>query len=193
MNIIKNIGISIVLLIGGVILGYAMFSGGPATGGTTNYDDLSIDSITVSGASTLATITVSGETTVGVINSNGGQGSGVFATTTVATATLLASSITDYSYLAVTPADANTALTLPATSTLSDLIPNAGQCYTIKLENVSSVAATTTTIVAGAGMDLQEPDGQNVVIGGTSYANIEFCRRSDTDMVVTVDETIVAD
>ena len=182
MNIIKNIGISIVLLIGGVILGYTMFSGGPATGGTTNYDDLSVDSITVSG-----------ETTVGVINSNGGQGSGVFATTTVATATLLASSITDYSYLAVTPADANTALTLPATSTLSDLIPNAGQCYTIKLENVSSVAATTTTIVAGAGMDLQEPDGQNVVIGGTSYANIEFCRRSDTDMVVTVDETIVAD
>ncbi len=139
-------------------------------------------------------MTVSGTLTSAIVNSNGGSSTGVYASTTMeTTATLLASSITDYSYLALTPNDANTALTLPATSTLSSFIPTAGACKTIIIENVSSVSATTTTIVAGTGMDLQEPDGQNVVIGGNNYANITFCRRSDTDMVVMVDEFIPAD
>lgn len=142
----------------------------------------------VTGATTLGTVTT------GIVNSNGASGSGVLASTTMeTTATALASYVTDYRCWAFTPNVANTALTLPASSTLSTFLPTAGTCHTIKLENVSSVNATTTTIVAGTGMDLQEPDGQDVVIGGTNYANIEFCRRSDTDFVVTVDETIVAD
>lgn len=42
-------------------------------------------------------------------------------------------------------------------------------------------------------MDLQVPDGQNVIIGPNNYAILTFYRRSDTDMVVVVDETIPAD
>jgi len=122
------------------------------------------------------------------------EGGGVYASTTMATtATLVASDLIANNYFALTPNVANTALTLPATSTLATMIPNAGDRREILIENVSAVTATTTTIVAGAGMDLQEADGQNVVIGGNNYALVTLWRKSNTDMVVTVTETIPAD
>lgn len=111
--------------------------------------------------------------------------------------TLLASDIASTrgqytSWIKFTPLAANATLTLPATSTLKYFIPNPGDHYSIIVENAAT-AATTTTIAAGAGMDLQEPDGQNVVIGQNNYAIITFWRDSTTDMVVTVDEHIPAD
>lgn len=121
------------------------------------------------------------------------QGGVYYATTTAnATASLLATDVDEESYIAITPTGAALTLTLPATSTLTNFIPNAGDFRTIIIEN-GATAATTTTIAAGAGMDLQEPDGQNVVIGQNNYAILTFYRQSNGDMVVTVDETIPAD
>jgi len=42
-------------------------------------------------------------------------------------------------------------------------------------------------------MDLQEPDGQNVVIGQNNYAWLTFVKQASGDVVVRVDETISAD
>lgn len=121
------------------------------------------------------------------------QGGAYYSTTTAAAATtLLATEMDDESYIQVIPTGAAHTLTLPATSTLSNFAPNPGDFRTLIVEN-GATAATTTTIAAGTGMDLQEPDGQNVVIGQNNYAILTFYRQSNGDMVVTVDETIPAD
>jgi hypothetical protein len=125
------------------------------------------------------------------------DGGRVVSTTTTGAVTIpgkdLVSRSGEYTrQLVVTPTGASANVTLPATSTITNFIPNSGDCYVMKYENAAT-AATNTTIAAGTGMDLQEPDGQNVVIGQNNFANLEFCRKSNTDMVVTVDETIPAD
>lgn len=89
--------------------------------------------------------------------------------------------------------DEASTLTLPATSTLGSFIPTFGQCFTQKWENSGD---SNLTFAAGAGMDLQEPDDTNdfnVVIAANGYADVEYCRTSNTDMVVTVTESSVAD
>lgn len=83
--------------------------------------------------------------------------------------------------------------TLPATSTLTTLLPDAGDYRTWVFENGHTAAATTTTIAAGTGIDLQEPDGQNVVIGINNYAFLTCFREPSTNVVCRVDETIPAD
>lgn len=121
------------------------------------------------------------------------QGGAYYATSTaVSASTLSATEMDDVSYIKLTPTGAAHTLTLPATSTLSNFAPNPGDFRTIIIQN-GATAATNTTIAAGTGMDLQEPDGQNVVIGQSNYAILTFYRQSNGDMVVTVDETIPAD
>lgn len=94
-------------------------------------------------------------------------------------------------FVASTTMPALTATT-PASTTFP--LPNkAGSYRTWVIENPFLAAATTTTIAAGTGVDLQEPDGQNVVIGITNYAFLTCYRKANTDVVCMVDETIPAD
>lgn len=190
-------GLAIAVLAVMVLLG-----GGVGLGGVTNFDEIDVtDGFKVDGTTvidgsgnvdapiTTTTITASGATVVSTLTSGGG----VTATSTSnAAETLLATDIDTENWVAYTPADGNTSLTLVATSSFPG-IDTAGQCRQIIFENASSVAATTTTLVAGAGIDLQETDGGNVVIGGNNYAVVDFCRRSDTDIAAFVTETIPAD
>lgn len=82
--------------------------------------------------------------------------------------------------------------TLPASTTFP--LPNkAGAYRTWVIENPFLAAATTTTIAAGTGVDLQEPDGQNVVINITDFAFLTCFRKANSDVVCAVDETIPAD
>lgn len=83
--------------------------------------------------------------------------------------------------------------TLPAVSTLDSVIPDTGDTRSWILANDYTAAATTTTIAAGAGMDLQEVDGGNVVIGINNYAYLTCLRESSSVAVCRVDETIPAD
>lgn len=87
-------------------------------------------------------------------------------------------------------------VTLPASSTFP-LPQQKGVSRTWVIENPFTAAATTTTIAAGTGIDLQEPDGQNVVIGINNYAFINCIRGADSgapeDIVCSIDETIPAD
>lgn len=124
------------------------------------------------------------------------DGGGVYATTTtIATETLTATQMEKNKlirFLGSATAAAIT-VTLPATSTMTNIIRNAGDYRTWVIENGYTAAATTTTIAAGTGIDLQEPDGQNVVIGINNYAFLTCFREASTDVVCRVDETIPAD
>lgn len=121
------------------------------------------------------------------------QGGGSLAVS--ATTTLTAAQVCDNSVIEHNPTQAAVNLTLPATSTLfADCLDDVGDMKTILLYN-SADAAENITVVAGTGVDLQEPDGQNVVIGQNNYAMLTFVRLSDTtgEVMVMVDETIPAD
>lgn len=116
---------------------------------------------------------------------------GVVTQASTTNETLTQAQICDSNYIAYTPINSLT-LTLPATSTISSCLSTAGATRSIVIEN----AATTTnniTLAAGTGMDLQEPDGQNVVIGQNGYAWITMVKLSNGDVVTRVDETIQAD
>lgn len=82
--------------------------------------------------------------------------------------------------------------TLPA-STTGAYPTKPGMWSELVIKNSRTAAATTTTIAAGTGVDLQEPDGQNVVIGINNYALIKCVRLDTSDVACVVDETIPAD
>lgn len=120
----------------------------------------------------------------------------VMSTTTVGTASILDQSELAYaSVVRVTPGGGagvtNVTVSLGASTTFPG-IPTPGDSRKFVIENAATVA-TTTTIAAGTGIDLQEPDGQNVVIGQNNYAFVWCFREASTDIVCSVDETIPAD
>lgn len=168
-------------VMGGAMMGAAGDSGFTnvvASGDITAGDDVVVgDDLTVTGD-----VAVSGNLDVA---------KGVTTQSSSTNETLTATQICDYGYLAYTPIQSLT-LTLPATSTITSCLGTAGVSMSYIIEN----AATTTmniTLAAGTGMDLQEPDGQNVVIGQNNYAYLTFTKQSSGDIVVRVDETIPAD
>lgn len=124
------------------------------------------------------------------------QGGGVLEVTpTDGTTTLTEDQMLNYSVIVNTASTTSgtQTWTLPATSTLTSLLPEAGQFRTWLIKNENTVAATTTTIAAGTGIVLDEPDGQNVVIGGGARAWITCVRDDNTDVICSVDENIDAD
>ena len=144
--------------------------------------------LAVTGATTLT-----GATDAGVFTQGGGctASSTTVATETWSEAFMIASNC--YTYSGSTFAAAIT-ITLPATSTMTTLLPNAGDTRQWFYDPSAYAAATTTTFAAGTGIILMEPDGQNVIIAGsTSAATLECIRKANTDVVCTVDEIIDAD
>lgn len=123
------------------------------------------------------------------------QGGGVKTVTpTSGAVTLTAADMRDSNVITFVASTTMPALTvtLPATTTFP-LASEAGAYRSWVIENPFTAAATTTTIAAGTGIDLQEPDGQNVVIGINNYAWLTCFRELSTDIVCRVDETIPAD
>lgn len=123
------------------------------------------------------------------------QGGGVNTIAQVAaTYTITGTDMADYNVLTFTASSTQAAFTatLPA-STSFPLLEKPGSYRTWVIENPFTAAATTTTIAAGTGIDLQEPDGQNVVIGINNYAFLNCFRELSSDIVCSVDETIPAD
>lgn len=123
------------------------------------------------------------------------EGGGVKTITPVAaTYTLTAADLRDSNVVTFVASTTMPALTLALTaSTTFPLGTNAGAKRSWIVENPFTAAATTTTISAGTGIDLQEPDGQNVVVGINNYAWLTCFREASSDIVCSVDETIPAD
>jgi hypothetical protein len=123
------------------------------------------------------------------------QGGGVTTVTPLGAAvTITGDQMRDSNVITFAASTTQAALTatLPASSTFP-LAPEAGAYRNWVIENPFTAAATTTTIAAGTGIDLQEPDGQNVVIGIDNYAFLTCFRERTTNIVCRVDETIPAD
>lgn len=77
------------------------------------------------------------------------------ATTTGTAVTLKASDIVGWDTISVTPIVGATTLTFPASSTLRNLVPKAGNMQETCFYNASSTSSITITFVAGTGMDLE--------------------------------------
>jgi len=125
-----------------------------------------------------------------VFNAGLVSGGNHFATSSSGAGTLVAGNLFNSQgyvrYMTIDATDAVT-VTFPATSTLTSYIPATGDCADIVIENSGD---SNLTLAGGTGMDIQEPDGQNVVIGTTNYALITLCRQLNRDILLVVDETI---
>lgn len=143
----------------------------------------------VSSINNTATSSKMATTTVEVFTAGGT----VFASSTSNTSeTFVEEDLRSHSYIELTPNTGNTTYTLMASTSWTNIIPNAGDHRRWLIENATT-SAITATIAAGTGIDLQKPDGQNVIIGQNNFAFMDCWRRSDTDIVCVVDETIPAD
>ena len=80
----------------------------------------------------------------------------------------------------------NTTLTTMATSSslLSGL--DVGESFTMYLYNASTTAASTITLGAGAGVDLQEDEGESVIVNGLEIARLTFLRVANKDAATDV-------
>lgn len=90
-----------------------------------------------------------------------------------------------YNYVEWT-ANVNTTLTTMASSSapLSDL--KIGETYTVDIYAASTTAASTITFSAGTGVDMQEDEGETVVLNGLEIAELKFQKKSDTDVLMWV-------
>jgi len=187
--------------LGGYTAGYWDSAEGYKVDGTTIIDGSgNIDSggviagtsITVTGAGSIGTtLTVTGETNADTVIIGGDVTTiASSATTSVTAAQFCNSTVIRWAPLA----DASSDLTLPSTSTLfADCLTADGDSKTVLFMNISATAASTTQIVKGDGLDLLEPDGQNVEIAGLASALLYIVRTTSTEASVVVDELIVAD
>lgn len=127
-------------------------------------------------------------------------GSGCFATST--TGTLTAGMLEKNGCIRIAAAGEGQAvlsLTLPATTTMSGALPvSQGTCRDWVINAADVAAATTTTIVAGAGWNLVGLDATGAgtgadVIDGLEYAKLTACRENDGDITGYLQEYIHAD
>lgn len=126
-------------------------------------------------------------------------GSGCFATTT--TGTLTAGDL-DNGCIDIAPAGAGQAtlsLTLPsAAAVTSRHLPKVGSCRDWSIDASDVAAATTTTFVAGANMDLVGLDATGAgtgadVIDGAEYARLTLCHQAGNRVTGYITEWINAD
>lgn len=183
----------IIAFIGWTLPGEISF-GGYTAGDWEAADDLIAgDDLTVAGLATIGeTLTVTGETNLDTLI----EGGDVTAIATDTAYSLTAAQVCDSSVITMTSsATSNINVTLPATTTLyADCLATNGDSKTLLFANLSAAAGTTTTMVAGAGMTLLEPDGQDVVIaGGTSWVLVTLHRYTSNIVTAIIDEVIDAD
>lgn len=147
-------------------------------------DGFYVDGVEVIGPSgTSRTLTINATSTVGNLTIKGA----VLSTTTIASETLNENDLLLYNYWSFNPntvADIN--LTLPASSTLTTLIPNTGDTKRIIIDNVTSSPSTEIVLVAGTGTFLYSNTSTfKTFASTTSY--IQCTRRANTDIGCTFD------
>lgn len=119
-----------------------------------------------------------------------------FATSSTATAFTLTSKeiAKDAYYIDWTP-NINTTLTTMATTAMPWLGSKVGDTREFWLRNASTTAASTITLAAGTGVDLQftEATGGDLVLNGLDVARLTFIRKNDSDVLLVFDEFTEAD
>jgi hypothetical protein len=134
--------------------------------------------------------TTTGSMAMGTTTTNGPvtSSAGCIATTTIGTATTLAQAdlVATECYTVTPNVAADHTFTLPATSSLTDFIPNAGDRRIIDLFLASTTAATSTeTIIAtGAGFDIEAATSSRVTVRNSM--RLEFIRQATSDITLRV-------
>ena len=120
-------------------------------------------------------------------------GNQVATSSTAATYTLTTDEIREeVSYLSWTVNVDTTLTTMASTSApLSNL--RTGESLEMYFYNASTTAAATATFAAGTGVDLQENEGETVIVNGLEMAKLIFIKKADTDVALWVDVGQVAD
>lgn len=170
-------------------------------GDITTGDDLTVaDDASVSGDLSVSGVSShTGTTTVGVLDASEFTQGGGIATLTDADGgayTLTQEELLNNNVLSFAAGGAGQEviqLTFPATSSLSQVIPNAGDMRSWLFDASALAAATTTTMTAGTGMDLIAVTANDDVIDGAEWAEITCWRQADTDFTCLVSELLHAD
>src|SRR3989344_2087518 len=140
------------------------------------------------------TVVISGATDVNEFTQGGGQ-----CTITDADGgayVLTQAELNGCNYLYITASGAGQeviALTLPATSTMTTLLPSVGDYREWLIDASDLAAATTTTITAGTGIDMIAVTNAEDVIDGAEYSELRCWRKSDTDVACVTSELINSD
>ena len=156
------------------------------TGDFAATDDLTVaDDATITGD-----VSVGGETVVDGFT----QGGGCLATSTTATThTVTEAQLLTYNCFEVTWNTSSGTWTLPATSTLTTLIPAVGDMRSWWLHNATGTAAVTHTWAAGTGIDLVAYTTNDDVIDGNEFSELSCIRQTDTDVTCKVSEILHSD
>lgn len=177
-----------------VMLGFSLVGGNqPAEvdlGGSTS-DDWNVGgNLSVTGTSALTgATTFTGEANFDATAVLGGDVTVLSAGAT----TTSAAEVCDSNVIQLDAQASAITLTLPTVAEIfADCATAAGDHIGFVLENTTS-GTGTITVAIGTGMDLQEPDGQNVVIDPDNMGFIDMYVLSGTTAIVRVDETIPAD
>lgn len=158
--------------------------------GITTTGDISGAAITGTGA-----LTISGATDVAIFT----YGGSVLATSTSGTATTLTQAIlAAYTAIEMTPNVASFTYTLPASSTITTLMPNAGDKREWTWQNATTTTAITITLATGTGWNLSGVDNAVDVWPGAAYTARELVimscyRQNNTDINCELRENIAAD
>ncbi len=169
--------------------------------GITTTGNISGAAITGTGAFTgttgtfSSTLTVSGATDVAIFT----YGGSVLATSTSGTATTLTQAIlAAYTSIEMTPNVASFTYTLPASSTITTLMPNVGDKREWTWQNATTTTDVTVTLAAGAGWNLSGVDANVDVFPGAAYTARELIimscyRQNNTDINCELRENIAVD
>ena len=191
MTTIKTIGLVVLGVIVSVLFSVTMNGGDDLEGVYSNVTKSFSEGITVDGVTVIdgdRNVSTQGFTQGGgvlnVIDANGG-------TYTLTQAEMLASNVFEMN--AGGAGQAVVALTLPATSTMTTLIPTVGDMREWMIDASALSAATTTTITLGTGVNLIAVTANDDVIDGAEFARLTCWREEDTDVSCIVSELLVAD
>ena len=139
--------------------------------------------MTASGAVTLSsTLDVTGATTLDELT----QGGSILSTSTISTAMVfIASDLLTYSTWEVTPNVADLTYTFPASSTLSAIIPSAGDSRTWTIVNATTTAAIDVIFAAGTGSAIKGVGGGSLTLDEDSHGTMTLTRKANSDIVIT--------
>ena len=181
---INTVAIIVLILVGG----------NNQYGGTTNYDDIDVsDGYAVDGTTVIdgsgnvdAAITSSTGTFSSTLTTNGGSIYSYTLSTSSAktTYTMIQADLLHYNTILATLSGGGTTWTLPASSTITSLVPAAGdrqtQCYLPLTNNLTFVAGTGIDLKGATSTGVGGPFDRTIKAGGMGC--FEFVRQADTDI-----------
>ena len=179
------------IIVVGILLGTGLVGGNQSVGGSRFPSGLSADSTEpAEGEVRGTTLEITGAASVGNFTEGGActatSSSGILTEAVLIANNCLTGTATGAGQAAIT-------LTLPATSTMTTLIPNAGDCKAFIYNGQALAAGTTTTFAAGTGWDIVGIDTNADVIAGLNNATLLACRETDTNVTGFISEYVPAD